>query len=630
VAPGADIEVFKQAIADVLPERTEVVTGEELAEETKDLVGEVVGLIATGLLIFAVITAFVAAFVINNIYGITIGQRLRELALLRAIGASGSQVRRLVVLEAIVVATIATVIGIFGGYVVAQGIIAAFNSAGGGFPESTMLLKPRTVVVSVIVGIGITVLSVLVPAIRAARIPPVAAMRPEVGFSSLGGGRRLVLGVVATTVGLTAFLVGIFLRPGGSLGLIVLGGGGALVTFLGVASLSATVARPVSIAIGAPISKVFGTGGRFARDNAARAPRRTARTASALMIGVAMISAAAVFFSSFRDTFARALDRAVTADYIVLDRESFQPLSPEVAARLAELPELSAVSPLRSIGGDVGDRSVDFNAVSATDFPELVDIDLTDGSYDGLADMGLLVYRDVAEDESYDVGDEVPVVWQNGVESTLSVTGIFDDNSLSGNWIISIDTLERVSSRTPTDQIVLAKLADGVDFPEATSAMRAAISEFPQATVQTNSQFLDEQEDQINQILFLVTLLLLVAIVFSFLGIAITLALAVFERTREIGLLRAVGMSRRQLRRSVRWEAVIVALFGVAVGIVVGLIFGVALSYAVPNTVVDGITFPIGTLILVVVVAVIAAVLAALYPAFKASRMNVLEAIATE
>jgi putative ABC transport system permease protein len=240
------------------------------------------------------------------------------------------------------------------------------------------------------------------------------------------------------------------------------------------------------------------------------------------------------------------------------------------------------------------------------------------------------VFSDTADDEGYGVGDAIPVTWQNGVESTLTVSGIYDDNSLTGNWVISIDTLEEVSTQTPSDSIVLAKLADGVDFPEATSAMRAAIEEFPQATVQTNGEFRQEQEDQINQILFLVTLLLLIAIVFSFLGIAITLALAVFERTREIGLLRAVGMSRRQLRRSVRWEAVIVALFGVAVGIVVGLIFGVALSYAVPNTVIDGITFPIGTLISVVVVAVIAAVIAALYPAFKASRMNVLEAIATE
>ena len=630
IAPGADFEEVRAAIAEVLPERVEVVTGEELAEETKDAIGEIVGLIGTGLLVFAVVTAFVAAFVINNIYGITIGQRLRELALLRAIGASPKQVRRLVVMEAIVVATVATIIGIFGGYLVAQGIIAAFNGAGGGFPPTPLLMKPRTVVVAAVVGVGITLLSVLVPAIRAARIPPVAAMRPEVGFSALSGSRRLILGAVVTTVGLAAFLVGIFVRPGGGAGLTILGGGGALLTFLGVASLSATVARPVSRFIGAPFQKLFGTAGQFARDNAARAPRRTARTASALMIGVALISAAAVFFSSFRDTFGRALDRAVTADYIVLDSDSFQPLSPEVAARLTDLPELSAVSPLRSIRGDVDDSTATFNAVDARNFPELVDVDVIDGSYDGLTDGGALVFSETAEDNGYGVGDEIPVTWQNGVESTLTVSGIFDDNSLTGNWLISIDTLEQVSTQTPSDSIVLAKLADGVDFPEATSAMRAAIEEFPQATVQTNGEFRQEQEDQINQILFLVTLLLLIAIVFSFLGIAITLALAVFERTREIGLLRAVGMSRRQLRRSVRWEAVIVALFGVAVGIVVGLIFGVALSYAVPNTVIDGITFPVSTLIIVVVVAVLAAVVAALYPAFKASRMNVLEAIATE
>ena len=302
VAPDADVDTVKAQINELLPDRTEVVTGKEVSDELKDQVGEVVGYLRIGLLIFAAVTAFVAAFVINNVYGITIGQRLRELALLRAVGANGSQVRRLVLIEAFVVALIATVLGIFGGLLVAKGMIGAFNAAGGGFPPTPLVMKPRTIVVAVIVGIGVTVLSVLIPAWRAARIPPVAAMRPELGFTAISASRRLIAGVIVTAVGLGMFLIGLFADQWGGTGLAALAGGGALLTFLGVTSVSTTVARPVSRVLGWPIAKLLGTGGRFARDNAARAPRRTAKTASALMIGVALITSAAVLTSSFRDT----------------------------------------------------------------------------------------------------------------------------------------------------------------------------------------------------------------------------------------------------------------------------------------------------------------------------------------
>jgi putative ABC transport system permease protein len=241
-----------------------------------------------------------------------------------------------------------------------------------------------------------------------------------------------------------------------------------------------------------------------------------------------------------------------------------------------------------------------------------------------------MVFRDAADDRGVGVGDDLDVTWQNGQESTLEIVGLFDDNSLGASWFISLETLESVSTQTPADQFVVAKRADGVEPATARNAIEAALADFPQATIQTNSEFIDQQEGQINTLLTLVTALLTVAILFSFVGIAITLALSVFERTREIGLLRAIGMSRRKLRRSVRGEAVIVTLFGVAVGIAVGLVFGITLSIAVPDTVIDGITMPWINIITVVVLATVAAVVAATYPALKASRMNVLEAIATE
>lgn len=631
ITDGADVEAVQTAIADVLPARTEVVTGEQIAEETKDQVGEIVSIFGTGLLVFALVTALVAAFVINNIYNISISQRLRELALLRAVGANGGQVRRLVLMEAIIVSVIATVLGMFGGLLVAKGLIEAFNAAGGGFPPTPLVFQVRTGIVAAIVGIGVSVVSVLLPALRASRIPPVAAMRPEIGFGALSLSRRLVRGFVLAGIGLALFLFGLFVRPGSGSQWGLLTGAGAIAIIFGVTTLSSAVARPVSRAIGAPIAKTLGTAGRFARDNAARTPRRTARTASALMIGVTLITGAAVFTSSLRDSFGRILEQTTSFDYIVLDDQSFQPLTPEIAARLMALPELDAVSPFRNIRGNVGDDTATFTAVDPTTIAELANLDVTAGGFDGVtAEDGVMIFRDAAEERGIEVGDDVDVVWQNGNESTLTAAGIFDDNSLGANWVVSIGLVEQVSTQTPSDQFVIAKRADGVEAEVAEPAIDAALADFPQATVQTNNEFVEEQKAQIDTLLFLVTMLLTVAIAFSFLGIAITLALSVFERTREIGLLRAVGMSRRMLRRSVRGEAVIVTLFGVLIGIALGMVFGLAFSYAVPDTVINGITIPFSTILFVLVFAVIFAVVAATYPAVKASRMNVLEAIATE
>lgn len=629
IEQGADLVTVQSAVADILPPRTEVVTGEQVAEETAEGINEIIDLFGTGLLIFAFVTAFVSAFIINNIFGITITQRLRELALLRAVGANSGQVRRLVVVEALIISVTGTIVGIFGGLLVARGIIALFNQAGAGFPDVSLQIQLRTVIVAVLVGVGVTMLSVLVPSGRAARIPPVAAMRPEAGFSALSANQRLVRGVAVTGVGVVAFLVGLFVTPGGSTGLIVLAGGGALLIFVGVSGLSSVVARPVSQLLGAPVRKLFGVPGRLAADNAGRVPRRTARTAGALMIGVALVSAAAVFASSLRDTFGRILDRSITADYIVTD-ESFLGLSPQIAVDLAGLDELSAVTPLRFVYAAIEGDDSQVAAVDPVAFPELVNLAVSDGGFDGLSDGGTMMYADRAEDLGVGVGDPVDVVYQNGVEDTLTVSGLFEDNSLGDAMYISIDHLESVSDQPPRDFFVLARLADGVDPAAARPAIEAAIAEFPQAKLQSNAEFRAEQEGQINQLLVVITVLLAMAMLIAVIGIAITLALSVLERTREIGLLRAVGTTRRQLRRAVRWESVIVSVFGAVVGVVVGLLLGISLSLAVPNTVIDGITLPFSTIIVVLIGAIIAGVLAALYPAWKASRMDVLQAIVTE
>lgn len=624
---GADVDAVKRAINQTIPPGTEVVTGEEVAQETSDQINQFVDVFGTGLLIFAFITAFVSAFIINNVFQITIGQRLRELALLRAIGASGRQVRRMITLEALALGVIATVLGIGGGLLVARGLIAAFNAAGAGFPSTETVLEPRTIVMAAVVGVGITMASVIVPSRRASRIPPVAAMRPELGFVAMRT-RRLVAGVIITVVGITLFVTGLFVRPGGTVGLIGLAGSGALLLFLGIASLSSTIATPVTRVLGWPIEKLFKVPGALARQNVARAPRRTSSSASALMIGVALVSSTAVFASSLRSTLVDTLETAISADYIVTS-EGFQGLSPVVSETLAEVPELGAVTPIRQIVGQVGGSTKNFGAVNPAAFDELVDPDLIDGSIPDLGINELLIHKDPASDLDLTVGGTVDVTFQNGNEQTLTVAGIYGDATF-GNWLINLDTLAEVSDAPTQDLFVIARLADGVDPAAGDAAVTAALAPFPQANVQTNAEFLDSQEAQINQLLIIITMLLAFAILIAILGISITLALGVFERTREIGLLRAVGMNRRQTRRSVRWEAVIVSFFGALVGIVVGTFLGVVLTLAVPDDVISTLSFNPTIIVVILIGAVVAGLLAALYPSYKASNMNVLEAIATE
>jgi putative ABC transport system permease protein len=627
VADGADVATVQRAISEVLPPRTEVITGEQSAQETADAVNQFVGIFGTGLLVFAFITAFVSAFIINNVFQISIGQRLRELALLRAVGASGRQVRRLITLEALALGVAGTVAGLIGGLLVARGLILLFDAAGAGFPDAEIVMLPRTIVVAAAVGIGITMLSVIVPARRAAKIPPVAAMRPELGFAALRT-RRLVAGVVITVVGTSMFLIGLFVRPGGTVGLVGLAGTGALLLFLGVASLSSTIATPVTRMIGWPVAKLFKVPGVLARDNVARSPRRTSSSASALMIGVALVSSTAVFASSLRASLTDTLESAVSADYIITD-EGFQGLSPAVSEALAAVPELDAVTPIRQVSGQVDGSTKAIGAVDPVAFDKLVDPDLIDGTVAGLGTNELLLHKDPAKDLGASVGSTVDVTFANGDTQTLTVAGIFG-NATFGNWLISLDTLAAVSDAPARDLFIIAKLADGVDPATGDAAVTAAMEQYPQANVQSNAEFLASQEAQLNQLLFIITALLAFAIMIAILGISITLALGVFERTREIGLLRAVGMNKRQTRRSVRWEAVIVSTFGAIIGIVVGTFLGVVLSLAVPDDVISKLAFNPTITIAILVGAVIAGLFAALYPSYKASNMNVLEAIATE
>lgn len=627
VVEGADIDDVADAVTDALPEGTEVITGEELGKETADGINEFIGIFGNVLLGFAVVILLVSSFLIFNTFTIIIGQRLRELALLRAVGASGPQVRGMLFGEALVVGIVSTIVGLGFGVIVSKGLVALFNAAGAGFPSAATVITTRTLIAVVVVGVGVTLAASLVPALRAAKIPPIAAMHPEAGFSALASGRRAFVGIATTAVGAGLFMLGIFARPGGTIGTLLSAGLGAVMVFIGMASVSTTFAKPAAGAIGAPVARVVGLPGRLARENAQRSPRRTASTASALMIGVALISAVSLLASSVRATFLDQLSSSITADFFITGGNFGLP--PAFAADLAEVEELSAVSPFRATQAQVDGETKSIGAVSPTDFGDLVDVDLTSGSFDDLDANSLLLHKDPARDLAVGVGDTVTLQWQNGATSDLTVAGVYDDGAVAGNWLVSTELLDTISSAPAIDFFVGARIADGVAIEDARAAVEEVAEKYPSVTVEDQAEFRASQEAQLDQLLLIINALLGLAVIVAVIGIANTIALSVFERTREFGLLRAIGMDRKQLKRSVRWEAVIVAVFGALLGVVVGLPLGLGVAWALPDSAVSIIAIPWGTIVVLLVLSVVVGLVAAWLPARRAAKLDILDAIAT-
>jgi putative ABC transport system permease protein len=426
------------------------------------------------------------------------------------------------------------------------------------------------------------------------------------------------------------FVVGVLNKPGGTLTTIVMVGIGVVFLFLGVTMFASKLASPVSRVLGVPLEKMFGVPGQLAGLNAARTPRRTSSTAAALMIGVALVSGVGVIASSLKDSLSAQLGTSIKADFYFSD-SSFQGFSRALVTDLRELPEVGAVSGMR-VGGSFkitgSERPV--AAIDGDSFASIVDVGVKSGSFAGLADNGVMVHRDSAKTLHLKVGDTVRVVWKNGVVQDLTVRGIFSDASvLNANWMVDNSVYEAANPASTNDQFAGATVAAGVPLDTARAAIAKIADQFPQVKVQDQSEFRKSQVDQLNQLLAIVYGLLFFAVGIAILGIANTLALSVFERTREFGLLRAVGTTRRQLKRAVRWEAVIVSLFGALLGLVVGLPLGIVTTKGMRSLGVTTTSLPIATIVVVLFAAILAGIFAAIWPARRAARLNILEAIAT-
>lgn len=634
---GADIDEVRSRIEAVLPDGVEVITAEESAEEFSEGTETIIGPFQTILLVFAFIVLFVSMFIISNTFNIVLGQRVRELSLLRAVGATPQQVRRSVLTESAIIGVVASVAGLGLGMLGAVGIKALFSALGASLPESALPLTLRTVLWAVVVGVGFTVVASLVPAIKASRISPVAGLaegstseeRASLGWKRLAsGGLLLAIGLVLTAMGL-------FFDFDGATPQLTTLGAGAAITFVAVSVLSPLLARAVVSLLARPLVWIMPISGRLARANAARNPRRTSATAVALTIGLALVTMVSIVGQSLKVSFGERLASAFTADFIVTaDTQAGVPktLASDIRAAGIGTPVGFDFDLVQIEAGAFQVPTVIETTVTAArieDLHEVVNIDVTEGDLGGFDPLtGLMVHTDVAENDGLALGDQVDLTFVSGDRVTTTVTAIFEGSGFWSNWFIDSALHEQVSA-AQFDDVVMVQSA--IDDPEAA---RAAIDDvldgYPQAVLEDRQEFQESIESNLNTVLVLVNVFLGFALLIALVGIVNTLTLSVFERIREIGLLRAVGMTRRQMRRMIRWEAAAVSLYGAVVGVVLGGAFGLATSAAIPEDIIDTISIPAAQLVSFLVISVAFGLIAALFPAFRASRMNVLDAIADE
>ena len=607
----------------------EVLTGQKYADESANNVKEGLGFFNTFLLVFAVIALFVGAFIIYNTFSIIVAQRSRELALLRALGASGRQVTWSVAAEAFVVGLLSSVLGLFLGVLVAVGIQALLSAVGFDLPSQAPVILPRTVIVALVAGTLVTFVSAIAPARRAARVPPVAAMR-DLAVIPTSGSRRYTIGGLLTGIGVVLLALALFGDlswdgvPGGTAGVVGLA---AFLVFIGVAMLSPLIARPMSRFLGWIPARLRGMAGVLARENAMRNPRRTATTASALMIGLALVTLVAIIGASTKQSFSNIFDTSIRADWLVQGKGFFsRGFPPEIAAQLRDQLPGAEIVEVRQGAAIVDSDTTSIVAVSPN-IESAVDIGIRRGAdLDAFADGGVLVLDDEAKDHHWKVGDEVDMTFDKTGAQKLTIQGIFSKDEIYGtSYFLALPSYEENFVTQSDDQVMVIK-ADGASFDETRATIEKVLKPYPTVEVQDYQEFKDSRIGQFNAILNLLYVLLLLSIVIALIGIVNTLALSIFERTRELGLLRAVGMTRAQVRTMIRDEAVIVSIFGSLLGLAIGLAFGRALISAIDE---DNITFalPVTQLVIFVALAGIAGFLAGAWPARRAARHDVLDAI---
>ncbi len=612
----------------VLPADLQAISGIDFADEAMAQVETMLGFLTTVLGVFAAIALFVGAFIIANTFSVTVVQRTREFALLRAIGASRRQVVGSVLTEAVAVGLVAAAIGVVAGLGLAAGLYALMSVFGLDMPSGDLVMLPRTVLVGLTVGVVVTVLSALAPARRAASIHPLAAMRDTAPTGLPRARGRVIAGTAAAVVALVSVTYGALVQPSAAAALVV---SGAVAALVALATGGPSLVRPLLGLLGGSGSRL-GPTARLARGTSTRAPRRTWATAAALTIGLALVSGVSVLAGSMKASVSDALDATLRADLVLVGSDAMMGggVPTIVAERLAAIPEVGAVSPVRYTPGEVADEPGGVTAIDPTTWQQVGTIDLDAGSLTGLTvDRTVAVDRDRADELDLAVGDTVAARFPAAGPVELQVAAVYTPDELLSGWLVSVATQRSLATET-LDATVLVARAEGVDD----AALRAAVEEvgaaYPAVTIQDRTEYRATVAGQVDQLLAMVTALLGMALLIAVLGIMNTLALSVHERTREIGLLRAVGMTRVQVRRMIRWEGVAVALLGVVVGVPLGTWLGWAATRVLADEGLTRFELPAGQLLAAGVLAVSAALVAAIGPARRAAKLDVLGAVTVE
>jgi putative ABC transport system permease protein len=623
--PGVSTNRLVAELEREVPGTAQVRTAKQQANEDKEGVASFLSFIRGFLLGFGGIALFVGAFVIFNTLSITVAQRTRELATLRTLGASRRQVLRSVVLESFAIGLAASLIGLVSGFALAKGLSSLFGALGLTLPQTSSVYATHTFVISLVLGVLVTVLAGFVPALWATRVPPIAAVREGTVIQ-----RKKRLGRAVVLFGIASALIA-YATLGGHLGsvksLLALAGG-ALLGLLGVAGFAPVLVTALAAVVGIPARRLGGAAGRLATDNAIRNPARTASTAAALMIGLALVTFVAVLGKGVHGSVDRAVNKQVTADWVVTSQNGWSAFPAGAGRAVAKAPGVTLASDVRSDRGRIGGTNVSVNGVEPATIARVYHLDWKQGSNATLATLdghGALVKQKFAKKHHLALGDGFTLRSPAGKPVRLTVAGIFQPPQVMevlGGVVISREAFDRTFAR-PSNSLTL------IDGSPTQAGLDQALAAFPDAKAQTKADYVQAQSSFVNTMLNLLYVLLALSVIVSLFGMVNTLVLSVFERTRELGMLRAVGMTRRQARRMVRHESVITALIGAAFGLPLGIMLAAAVTHALGKY---GVTFslPLTSLVIFTVAAMIAGILAAIAPARRASRLNVLEALQYE